>query len=121
MDVCQQLLTSINLPTETDNKKDVVVYKIATASVQREIRLWSFRFCPVDPTKAAALAKEKNLGAAVPGTVPQTLAAVTTGGANEGDAGSQEVAKELAVDFLANLTGHPFTTNVVRFAPSGLF
>jgi len=72
---------------------DKQTYKIATASIQKEIRLWDFHFDKVESEMQEANCEPKNCDSKF----------------------------SLSVDFVANLVGHDCTTNVVRFSPDGNF
>lgn len=76
------LTKNIDDPMEANEASinTVTVYKIATVSVGKEIRVWEFYFSDN----------------------------------NEGD-GKQS----LSTNFLANITGHESTTNIVRFSSNG--
>lgn len=107
IDICQtdgiQNLSATGIGAEDFTAK---TYKMATVSVQKEVRIWNFSFCKVElPTQ---LKKRQN-------EIPKTTAINSS--AYEVDPDSY--CYSLAVNFLANLAGHNSTTNVVRFSPNG--
>lgn len=109
IDICQtdgiQNLSATGIGAEDFTAK---TYKMATVSVQKEVRIWNFSFCKVElPTQ---LKKRQN-------EIPKTTAINSS--AYEVDPDSY--CYSLAVNFLANLAGHNSTTNVVRFSPNGRF
>nr|CAD2133333.1 unnamed protein product [Meloidogyne enterolobii] len=136
------------LQNSTASGEDLVpIYKIVTASIQKEIRVWNFRFDPIEISvpKKQQIEESKEEEENKQPQNEDSIVFVDSKGEKEEEKENAVKDKDedkilvneekmqqqnqqasnkslsLSVEFLANLEGHRSTTNVVKFSPNGNF